>query len=125
MPEASCLFQHLCSSRVNHLESVYKIYHYIRKNINHNWGSFVFDTTLQEIDDRFSDDQNKVIDKWRYFYLEAIDQLPYDIPEALGKYVHMICYVDANHAGNLLNRRSHSGIFIYVNDIPVIWYSKR
>ena len=37
----------------------------------------------------------------------------------------MIGYSDENHAGNLLNRRSHSGILIYVNNTPVIWYSKR
>ena len=47
------------------------------------------------------------------------------MPESLGKYVHIICYVDANHAGNLLNRNSHSGILIYVNNTPVIRYSKR
>ena len=50
--------------------------------------------------------KNKVIDKWREFYPKAIDLLPHGIPEALGKSVKMICYVDANHAGNILNRRS-------------------
>ena len=34
-------------------------------------------------------------------------------------------YVDANHAGNLKTRRSHSGILIYMNQAPIIWYSKR
>ena len=32
---------------------------------------------------------------------------------------------DSNHADNLLNRRSHSGILIHINNTPVIWYSKR
>ena len=31
----------------------------------------------------------------------------------------------ANHAVNLENRRSHSGIIIYVNNAPIIWYSIR
>ena len=35
------------------------------------------------------------------------------------------CYVDADHAGNLMTRRSHTGIIIYLNNTPVIWYSKR
>ena len=47
------------------------------------------------------------------------------MPEALAKYVHIICYVDANHAGNLLNMRSHLGVLIYANNTPVIWYSKK
>ena len=33
-------------------------------------------------------------------------------------------YVDNNHAGNMANGRSHSGIIIYVNNAPIIWYSK-
>lgn len=32
--------------------------------------------------------------------------------------------VEANHAGNLANRRSHTGFIISVNHIPRIWYSK-
>ena len=47
------------------------------------------------------------------------------MPEAHGKSVQIISYVDANHAGNLLNRRSHSGILIYVNNTQEIWYSKK
>ena len=47
------------------------------------------------------------------------------MPEALGKYVVIKYYVDANHAENMANRRSHSGIIIYVNNVPIIWYSKR
>ena len=63
-----------------------------------------------------------MIDKWKEFYPEAIDPLPHGMLEALGKFVQIICYVDANHAGNLLNRRSHSEIFICVNNTPMIWY---
>ena len=32
--------------------------------------------------------------------------------------------VDANHAGNISNRRSHYGIILYFNNAPIIWYSK-
>ena len=51
--------------------------------------------------------------------------MPRHMPEALGKYVVIKAYVDANHAGNMSNRRSHSGIIIYVNNSPIIWYSKK
>ena len=50
---------------------------------------------------------------------------PSNIPEALGKYVVIKSYVDSNYSGNMSNRRSHSGIIIYVNNAPIIWYSKR
>ena len=45
--------------------------------------------------------------------------------EAIGEYVAIKVYVDANHAGNTANRRLHSGIIIYVNNEPTIWYSKK
>jgi hypothetical protein len=37
----------------------------------------------------------------------------------------MNVFVDANHAGNKLNWRSHyTGILIYLNRSPTVWYSK-
>ena len=47
------------------------------------------------------------------------------MPEALGKYVVIKAYVDANHAVNMADRRSHSGIIIYINNVPIIWYIKQ
>ena len=93
--------------------------------MKHNSGRLGFDHTLQEIYDIFFDDKKKVIESWREFYPEAIDPLPHSIPEALGKSVNIICYVDDNNTADLFNRRSHSGILIYVNSTPVIWYLKR
>jgi hypothetical protein len=44
--------------------------------------------------------------------------------EPLGNPVVIATYVDANHAGNLANKRSHTGILIYVNNALIHWYSK-
>ena len=37
----------------------------------------------------------------------------------------MNCFVDADHAGNQMTRRSQTGIIIFINRAPIIWYSKR
>ena len=37
----------------------------------------------------------------------------------------MTCFVDADHAGNRVTRRSHTGIIIFCNRAPIIWFSKR
>ena len=50
--------------------------------------------------------------------------IPRHTTEALGKYAVIKSYVDANHAVNMENRRSYSVIIIYVNNAPIIWYSK-
>jgi len=47
------------------------------------------------------------------------------MPEPLGNPVQVIAYVDANHAGNIKTRRSPTGVLIYINQAPIIWYSKR
>ena len=46
------------------------------------------------------------------------------MPELLGNYVVIKAYVDSNHEGNMTNRRSHSGIIIYINNLPIICYIK-
>ena len=33
--------------------------------------------------------------------------------------------MDADHAGNLATRRSHTGILIYLNKYLIIWFSKQ
>ena len=37
----------------------------------------------------------------------------------------MTAFVDADHAGCKVTRRSHSGVLIFVNRAPIIWFSKR
>lgn len=61
----------------------------------------------------------------RIFYPDAGELIPHKMIKPLGNPVTVRTYVDANHAGNLANRRSHSGIIIYLNNSPIIWYSKR
>jgi hypothetical protein len=47
------------------------------------------------------------------------------MPEPKGKGVNTSCFVDADHAGNVITRQLHTGFFIYVQNAPIIWFSKR
>ena len=47
------------------------------------------------------------------------------MPEMRGREVVTTCFVDADHAGCQVTRRSHTGIIIFVNKAPVLFYSKR
>ncbi len=62
---------------------------------------------------------------WSEFYPDAMEAIPDNMPEARGKEVTMSCFVDADHAGCRETRRSHSGILLFVNRAPIMWYSKR
>ena len=45
--------------------------------------------------------------------------------EPRGQPAVVLCFVNANHAGNVITRRLHTGILIYVQNAPIIWFSKR
>ena len=54
-----------------------------------------------------------------------MEETPPNIPKPRGKPVNISMFVDANHAGNTLDRRSQSGILFFVNRTPIHWYSKK
>ena len=86
----------------------------------HDRSTLVFDDTDPSFDgDRF----NKC--DWSEFYPDAAEAIPTDMPEPRGKSVSMSCFVDADHAGCRVTRRSHTGVLIFVNRAPILWYSKR
>jgi hypothetical protein len=125
MTEVSCLSQHLCAPRVGHLDAAYMIFRFLQRNLNKNTGRIAFDPLIppQVVGAVGPDDV--VMEHWKEFYPDASDRLPPNMPEPLGNPVVIAAYVDANHAGNLANRRSHSGILVYVNNALILWYSKR
>ena len=125
LTEVSCLSQHLASPREGHLHAVYKIFRYLQKNMPKNPGRLVFDGAYPETDMRLFKNSVTDPDEWNDFYPEASEKLPAKKVVPLGNPVKVRAYVDAYHAGNLKNRRSHSGIVIYVNNAPIIWYGKR
>ena len=47
------------------------------------------------------------------------------MPEPLGNPVNIHVFVDANHAGNVVTRRLHKGILVFVQNSPVLWVSRR
>ena len=115
--EVSKLSSYNASPRKGHLEAVYRIFAYLKKKEN---SSIIFDATEPEIrESEFTECD------WQDFYPEAEEKLPPTMPMPRGPDVTITCYVDADHAGNLLTRRSHTGIVIFLNSAPISWYSKR
>ena len=47
------------------------------------------------------------------------------MPEARGIEITITAFVDANHAGDKTDRKSQTGILIFVNKAPIHWYSKK
>ena len=122
--EVSVLSQHQCNPREGHLDAVYRIFWYLKCRLSKgDKGRIVFDATEPSVDETLFAPTNDQY--WSDFYPDAEEMLPPNMPRPRGHAIKMACYVDADHAGNLMTRRSHSGILIYLNNSPVIWYSKR
>jgi hypothetical protein len=58
-------------------------------------------------------------------YRDTQKELPPNMLQDRGRAVKISYFVDANHAGNMVTRCSHSGILIYVQNAPIILLSKR
>jgi hypothetical protein len=103
--------------RDGHLEQIYHTLSYLK---SHKRMRLVFDGMYPDIDKR-----KFVRYHWQDFYRYAKEAIPPNMPEARGLEVVITCFVDANHAGNVKNRRSQTEILMFVNRAPIIWCSKR
>jgi hypothetical protein len=115
--EVSILSQYLALPRYGHLETVYHIFAYLMK---HEKSRIVFDPREPIIEESQFVEQD-----WSDFYGDVQEELPIKMPEPLGYPVTMSVFVDANHAGNVVTRRSHTGILIFLQSTPVMWHSRR
>ena len=79
-----------------------------------------YDPMYEPTDENVSEVVGRYLYEWNYFYPYAQQTMSRHMPEALGKYAVIKAYVGANHSGNMANRRSHYGIIIYVNSVPII-----
>ena len=115
--DVSMMSSYLVSPREGHLEQVLHIFAYLKK---HDRSRLVFDDAHPDLSDRqFS------AGDWTEFYPDAAEAIPLDVPKPRGREVSMTCYVDANHAGCMVTRRSMTGVLIFVNKAPILWFSKR
>ena len=116
--EVTMLSSYNCSPREGHLEALYQIFEYVHSHLR---STVVFDSSRPTFDyGRFTDTTD-----WKKVYGEVTEEIPDDLPEARGNPIDITMFVDAAHAGNLVNRRSHTGIIIFLNMAPITWYSKR
>jgi len=114
--DVSLLSSYMCQPRIGHLEQVLHIFAYLK---HHEQSNMVFDPNdiTWEADAFVKHD-------WTEFYKDAKESLPPNAPTPRGHPVQINGFVDADHAGNRITRRSHTGILLYLNCAPIIWFSK-
>lgn len=117
LTEVSMLSQYQADPREGHLEALYWIMNYLSR---FPMQRLVLNHTMPQIDDSVF-----VNGDWTDFYGDVVEEDPPHMPRPLGNPVTISCFVDSDHAGNKVTRRSHSGIFILLNNAPVVVFSKR
>ncbi len=116
--ETSAMASMMAMPRQGHLEQLYHMFAFL--NTKHN-GCMVFDPTVPDIDESLF-----VKEDWSATpYGVHKEALPDNAPEPLGIEFTMRAFVDADHAGEILTRRSRTGFIVYLNSAPIFWFSKR
>jgi hypothetical protein len=113
----SLMSRFLALPRRGHLDQIFHIFTYLKQNPR---TALLFDDQAPVYDER------RFLEcDWSEFYPGAKEAIPSNAPEPRGREVVTTCFVDADHAGCQATRRSHTGVLIFVNKAPIIWFSKR
>ena len=120
--EALMLSLHLVMQREGHLEELLHIFAYTRKQMN---TGMVFDPRVPKIDKNYFQLQD-----WSYSIYSSTgktmeEALSHIIPNPPGNSFTIRTFVDSEHAGKSLTRRSRTGFNIFLNIEPLYWYTKK
>jgi Reverse transcriptase (RNA-dependent DNA polymerase) len=113
--EVSILAAYTTAPRVGHFNAMLHVFAFL---LHHPRCKLVMDDDRGPVDPEPDQD-------WKEFYPDAVEQIPPNAPKPRGRSVNMVCYCDSDHAGDMATRRSRTGVLIFVNKAPVLWYSKK
>ena len=122
--ETTLLASFLMSPRIGHLNQAAHIVAYLRK---HNRSTIMMDPEKIDVvwKGNVEDHPDRRRGIMRTIYRDAESDTPSNAPKTRGKSVQLNVYCDADHAGDRITRRSHTGIIIYANMSPISWYSRK
>lgn len=115
--EVALMSQYLANPRLGHLEEVYHIFGYLKQTGKR--------TIYLDPDDPSIAESRFTKFDWVDFYKDYQEAIPIDAPEPRGKTLNLHVFVDSDHAGDKMSRRSQTGILIFCNRAPIGWISKK
>ena len=100
----------MAAPRTGHLCTVLHIFAYLN---GYNRLQLIFDG--KEFEHKLA----QVVD-WTGYYPGVKEAIPPNTPKPLGKLMQMTCYVDSDHARDLVTRRSRSRVLLFQNRAPIM-----
>ena len=82
----------------------------------------VFDPSDPVIDEAQFEEKDWTVTE---FGLNIEEELPASMPAPRGFGFVMRAFIDADHAGDSITRRSRTGFLVYHNMAPIYWMSKK
>lgn len=118
--EVSMMSSHLALPRAGHMKEVLHIFAYLKKHHN---AEMVFDPSMPDFDKSIFKSED-----WAYSAYGCEDlqeEIPPNMPKPHGESMTMRVYVDSDHAGDQVTRRSRTGFVVFLNNAPIYWFSKK
>ena len=111
--------RYLVQPRTGHLAQALHIIKYLDI---HSSNELIFDAALHDVEN--PDTVKDRVAAMKALYPDALEDMPSNAPEPEGNPVQVKCFVDSDHTGDRLTCQSQTGILIYCNSAPIVWYSK-
>ena len=118
------LLLYSASPRIGHLHQALHVFHYLSKH-HTSWIPMDPQKVDLEYKGLYSLSPDEKRRKMRSIYQDAVDETPANAPEPCGASVQLNVYVDPDHTGDKVTRRSQTRILIFLNMAPINWYSKK
>ena len=99
--------QYHMNMREGCLEAIYLIFHFLWKNPKKRQVMDPSTTMIYESVFHYND-------YWVEFYGDVVEEDPPQMPDPRGEPVSTSTFVDSEHASNVITRRSHTGILLFI-----------
>ena len=115
--EVSMLSSFVASPREGHLQQVFHVFGYLKSHSN---ARIIMDPSYPVLAEEDFPQHD-----WSKFYHVEKEAIPSNAPRPLGLEFVITAFVDADHAGDKVTRRSRTGFIVFVNSAPIHWISKK
>jgi hypothetical protein len=120
--EVSMLSSCLALPREGHLVQLFHIFAYLKGKHN---TEMIFDPSIPIIDESLFPKEDWTSSVYATSDCELKETKPPNMPSPRGKGFTMRVYVDSDHAGDTITRRSRTGFLVYLNCSLIHWMSKK
>ena len=118
--EVSMMLSHLAMPRKGHLDQVLHIFAYLCKYHNTELVHDLSDPVVEQ--DVF---KQRDWTSSEFGAVQGKEEIPSNMPEPRGLGFIMHMKVDADHASDMMTRRSRMGFLVYLNCALIYWWSKK